>query len=44
MYEVVRTAPSWQLDDLLAGVLNALCADDSGDRNLIDGRTLAVKA
>ena len=44
MDEVVQTVPSWQPDELVAGVLKALSADDSGDERLIDGRALAVKA
>ena len=44
MDESVQTAPSWQLDELVAGILKTLSAGDSGEGKLIDGRALAVKA
>jgi quercetin dioxygenase-like cupin family protein len=37
-------APSWQLDELAAEILDALRSGGSGDGKVIDGRALAVKA
>ena len=44
MDDIVGTAPSWQLGELVGGVLKTLSGDDSGEGKLIDGRVLAVKA